>query len=178
MSLGRLSNEDVIFKRKFRWTFVLGDYGGNLVVSLSNSQYKGHVCKISARPSITWNPQEVNHIIETVYLPARASWDPINITVFDIAGDDYMYQWMRSFYDPEQGIVHPIGDGSTTAGAPKKTGLLNLLDGHGSTIESWEIQGCWPENINWGELDYTSSDLVDITFTLRYDRAIIYNSKN
>jgi len=59
---------------------------------------------------------------------------------------------------------------------PKRTARIILLDGHGRNIEQWELQACWPIDIDWGELDMSNSDVLDVKFTLRYDRAILINN--
>ena len=48
-----------------------------------------------------------------------------------------------------------------------------MLDPQGTVVELWDLQGAWPQNINWGELDYASSDNAEITFSLRFDGAIL-----
>src|ERR1035437_8274110 len=113
MDIGRLGSETAVFKRRFRWLFHLSDLGnvggagssdpGAIVTSSGNT---GHIAKLAARPSMTFNEQEVRHVIETVFLPAKAQWNPIEITVFDVNSESYMYQWLKLFYDPELGIVH------------------------------------------------------------------------
>jgi hypothetical protein len=184
MDFGRLADPTTVFKRKFRWLFFLSDFGvvssagsSNASTVVASSGNTGHVCRIAARPSMTFNEQEVRHVIETVYLPARTQWNPIEITVFDVDHESYLYQWMKIFYDPEKGAVNPVGFNTGTAGIgdAKKTGTLQLLDGHAKILEEWQLQGCWPNQINWGTLDYSSSETADINFTIRYDRAVLSN---
>jgi hypothetical protein len=45
------------------------------------------------------------------------------------------------------------------------------LDSNGSIIESWTLHNAWVKDVNFGELDYTSEDPVEITLKLRYDWA-------
>ena len=33
------------------------------------------------------------------------------------------------------------------------------------------MEGCWLQNVDWGDLDYSSSEAVSITLTIRYDHA-------
>jgi len=63
--------------------------------------------------------------------------------------------------------------------AQRKDALTNLKANYdaglaaaeGNALEEWTIENCWPQTVNWGDLDYTSSDTADIEMTLRYDRA-------
>lgn len=174
MDIGRLNDPNVVLKRKFRWVFSIGDLGGTEhVVTYASSNKNGHICKISSRPVLSFVEQQVQHTIEIINLPGKAEWEPIKVTVYDIAGDSFMYRWLLSFYDPWYGRVSPIAEPISNLSKPKKEGNLYLLDGHGKTIERWLIEGCWPRSIDWGDLDYESSEIASITFDLRYDRAIL-----
>lgn len=187
MGIGSLGEETAVFKRRFRWIFSISDLGNsgprtNSIVKYATVNSPGHICKIASRPTMTFNEQEVQHVIETVYLPTKPKWNPINITVYDLKGDDYLYQWMKTFYNPEEGFVNPCTENTafvvnrpTGIGSPKKIGVLRLLDGHGNLLEAWELQGCWPLEINWGNLDFNSDETLDIEFQLRYDRAVLFN---
>ena len=49
---------------------------------------------------------------------------------------------------------------------------LELLDPTGSVIEKWILVGTMLNDVDFGDLDYGSSDVADISATLRFDRAI------
>jgi hypothetical protein len=54
----------------------------------------------------------------------------------------------------------------------KKDIELEMLDPTGVVIEKWILQGTMITSANFGDLDYSSSDIADISVTLRFDRAI------
>ena len=54
----------------------------------------------------------------------------------------------------------------------KKDVELELLDPTGVVIEKWILQGTMLTNVNFNDLDYGSSDIADISASLRFDRAI------
>jgi hypothetical protein len=54
----------------------------------------------------------------------------------------------------------------------KKDVELEMLDPTGVVIEKWILQGAMITSANFGDLDYSSSDIADISTTLRFDRAI------
>jgi hypothetical protein len=54
----------------------------------------------------------------------------------------------------------------------KKDIELELLDPTGVVIEKWILQGTFLTNVNFNDLDYSSSDVADISATLRFDRSI------
>jgi hypothetical protein len=74
--------------------------------------------------------------------------------------------WLRLNYEPLTGRM-----GYATF--YKKDITLKLLDPQGTVVELWDMTGAWPQDINWGDLDYASSDNVEINFSLRYDNATL-----
>ena len=55
----------------------------------------------------------------------------------------------------------------------KKEIGLKLLDPVGAVCEEWSLQGTWPQEVNFGDLDYSSSDPTEIAVVLRFDNAIL-----
>ena len=54
---------------------------------------------------------------------------------------------------------------------------FEILDGgNGANIpnvlETWELYGCFVQNINYNELDYATQDPANITMTVRFDNAV------
>lgn len=165
MGLGVLAAPETIFKRRFRWMFniegVCGDQGVNVLPPL-----KG------ARPNLAFKNIEVQHLIEDVYLPGKPDWKPINLTLYEICGNNMrghpVWDWIHQIYQPYEGNYYPIINSN---GAFKKTGELELYNGCGNIIESWTFENCWPEQINFGELDMGNNEVVTCDITLKYDRA-------
>jgi hypothetical protein len=54
----------------------------------------------------------------------------------------------------------------------KKDVELEMLDPTGVVVQKWILQSTQLNDVDFGGLDYSSSDLADITATLRFDRAI------
>ena len=163
MGIGRLGAPDAVLKRKMRWTLEIAD----VVRTGTFADVKeGHICKIAMRPSFSFDQQEVQHVSEKVYLPGKPTWEPLDVTLYDMATESYAFRWLTTFYDPTSGVIKPVAE------AAKREATLLLFDGKGNTIEHWRIYGCWPANIVWGDLDYATSDTVDVKLTIRYDRAV------
>jgi hypothetical protein len=54
---------------------------------------------------------------------------------------------------------------------------FELLDGGNganapSVLETWELYGCFVQNINYNDLDYASQEPVQITMSIRFDNAV------
>lgn len=86
------------------------------------------------------------------------------------------------YQNPElvgQAIVSGFNDGtlktfSKFAGVATVPSIrVQQLDSNGNAVETWELKNAWVKEITFGELDYTSEDLTEITLKLRYDWAVL-----
>jgi hypothetical protein len=41
-----------------------------------------------------------------------------------------------------------------------------------NVLETWEVYGCYLSNVNYGDLNYGSSEPVTVAMTLRFDNAV------
>jgi hypothetical protein len=70
------------------------------------------------------------------------------------------------------------GTGSTLRTMAKGTATRQFdqiqiiqIDANGDALETWTLNNAWVKSVNFGNLDYSSDDINDITFTFRYDWA-------
>ena len=55
---------------------------------------------------------------------------------------------------------------------------IETLDGNNGSenapkpFDTWDLQGCFISNIQYGDLNYADSNMVQVTVTLRYDHAL------
>lgn len=152
------------FKRKYRWLFKIPTVSGEGVGALAPSK--------ASRPSISFKEIEVQHISETVYFPGKPEWKPVQLTLYDVCngqpGLHPVFEWLKQIYDPTgDGTYRPSCDGF------KQAATLELYDGCGQTVETWTFEAAWPQSVEFGDLDMSSSEVVVCDLTLRYDRAYI-----
>jgi hypothetical protein len=168
MGLGKLAGPDLVFKRKYRWTF-------QIFPSCGNQPIPAHFVKLASRPNLTIEETEINFLHGKMWIPGKGTWETITVTYYDIgnagAGMTALFSWLATVYnftDPDglhQSSKRGTGPGS---GGYAGQGILLLYDGCGVTMESWELANMWPQAVNFGELDYSSSEEVTIELTLRY----------
>lgn len=143
-------------KRKFRWI-------------LQIDGVDAFVLKTAARPQATFEETVVDYINAKRYLAGKMAWNPISITLHDPiapSAAQKVMDWLRTNYEPLTGR-------SGYATFYKKDITLKLLDPQGAVVELWDLTGVWPMDINYGDLDYASSDNVEITCQLRFDNATL-----
>lgn len=162
MGIGNLGFSNLVFKRKFRFTFELQDICGGQSVPK-------HFVKVAARPQIDIDEVELNFLNAVTWLPGKARWQTMNVTYIDVASQEMapLYNWLASVYN----FTDPV---NLEMGSQRKdytaTGVLKLYDGCGQLLERWTMMDMWPTSINFGDLDYSSSDEVTIELTMRYSQ--------
>lgn len=167
MGLGALAGPDLVFKRKYRWTFSVEPYCGQPIPS--------HFVKLASRPNLTIEETEINFLHGKMWIPGKGSWETITVTYYDVGngGDGItgLFSWLATTYN----FTDPVGLHQSSkrgngfgSGGYSADGTLQLFDGCGMIMERWSLKHIWPQAINFGELDYSSSEEVTVELTLRY----------
>lgn len=166
MGLGKLGGASLVHKRKFRWLFE--------VQQLTNGDVPPHFVKIASRPNLSIEETEINFLNGKTWIPGKASWETITITFYDVATDDNipLWSWLATVYN----FLNPV----TLEQASRRdnyagVAVLTLYDGCGKGLERWSMGDAWPQAVNFGELDYSSSEEVTIEVTLRYSNVSYVN---
>ena len=170
MGIGDLGLSNIVFKRKFRWTFS--------ITTDSYGDISAKYVKIAARPSLKIETTEVNFLNSKIWVPGKGEWDDLTVTYNDVVGGSAssdmsnLYSWLAAVYDFSSYASVSSQDQASMNTDYTGDGTLTMLDGCGNTLESWQIKDMWPTTINFGDLDYNSSDIAEISLTFKYARAI------
>lgn len=160
MGLGRIGEKNIVFKRKFRWTFTVFD------ICPDFDTLEPSFVKLASRPNISFEETEINFLNGKTWIPGKGTWETITVTYIDAAVDDMrpLYKWLAAVYEFNDPTRLRMGSRASWAA----TGILTMYDGCGDEIEEWQMGNMWPQAINFGDLDYAASDEVTIELTLRY----------
>lgn len=121
-----------------------------------------------ARPKYTSEETEIQFLNTSTYVVGRFTWETISVSFRDPIGPSAaqaLMEWVRLHSESVTGR-------QGYAAGYKKDVELELLDPTGVVIEKWILQGTMLNDVDFGDLDYGSSDIADISATLRFDRAI------
>lgn len=170
MGIGNVGAPGVIFKRKFRWTFSIQTPVGNIGASF---------VKVAARPKLAIDPTEIRYLNQTTWIPGRPKWEPISVKYIDVPALELqgLWNWIATIYnfvDPQTKYFNANPTMSEKAGW-YGVGTLNLYDGCGTPLETWALGSMWPDSVDFGELDYQSSDEVTIDLSLRYSEVAYFS---
>ena len=128
-----------------------------------------YLIKTANRPSIEFEEVELSHMNVKRYVKGKASWQPVEITLYDPivpSAAQAVMEWVRLSHESVTGR-----DGYSDF--YKKDVDIEVLGPVGDKVESWKLKGAWIQSANFNDLDFSSSDPIDIEVTLRYDYAIL-----
>lgn len=154
-------------KYRFRATFE------NFGVSADKTELTKQVVDIK-RPSVNFNPITVDVYNSKVYLQGKPEWQETTINLRDDAAGNISRlvgeQIQKQFDFAEQS--------SAASGIDYKFLLrYEVLDGGNgantpNVLETWELYGAMISQVDYGDMNYSSNDPVQIALTLRFDNAV------
>ena len=128
-----------------------------------------YLIKASGRPEITNGKVTIDHINVKRYVKGRSEWSDITVTLYDPivpSAAQAVMEWVRLSHESLTGR-----DGY--AGMYKKDVDIYQLGPIGDKIEHWKLKGAFITSAGFGDVDWSASDVVEISLTLTYDYAIL-----
>ena len=125
--------------------------------------------KTAARPQITFDKVELEHMNVTKYIKGKGKWQDMNITLYDPivpSAAGAVMEWVRLHHESATGR-----DGYQDF--YKKNVNFKVLGPVGDIIEKWTLYGTYIGDATFGDLDFSDSQPVEIALTLVYDYAIL-----
>lgn len=121
------------------------------------------------RPTRSFDNTALHSYNNIMYIPQKPTWNTIEVKV----RDDITNSVSTLVGAQLQKQQNHFDQTSALAGINFKfTTIIEVLDG-GNTgvLENWYLEGCYLEQAAYDSHDYSSSEPVSITLTLRYDNA-------
>ena len=140
--------------------------------------------KTATKPNFTITESSHSFLGHTFYHPGRVEWQPIDVTLGDPVQPDAsatMMNMLRQMgYDYPDGLDYANGrDGRGPTGISKKRAVaamgetkITQLNADGEELESWKLINPFITKAEFGSLDYSSDEMVDVSISIRYDYAI------
>ena len=156
-------------KLKYRFRASFENFG----VSTPRTELTKQVIDIT-RPSISFDEMEVPVYNSKIYLVGKHTWENVTVNLRDdvnggvtkLVGEqvqkqfDFMEQSSASSGIDYKFITRfEILDGGNGANAP-------------SVLETWELYGCFLQNVNYGDLNYATAEPATVSMTIRFDNAV------
>jgi len=126
------------------------------------------------RPNLNFNPITIDLYNSKMYLQGKPEWQTVSVEFRDDANGNVRLligeQVQKQFDFAEQ-------SGAVSGIDYKFVTRFEALDGGNgtnspTTLEEWELYGCFIQEVNYNNFDYNSNDPATISMTLRYDNAL------
>jgi hypothetical protein len=167
IGISYINPNEKVWLRKSRWllrTFPVSGAFNNAEPAFVYKPQEFSLCHMAGRPKVSFEKQEIKHVHETATYHGRPTWEPIELQIFNVAGDSNIYRWLQAHYDPD-------GENWGYRDEALVNMSLHLFNGVGEEQEVWELEDCWASMIDWGDLDYSSTELANCSITVEYIRA-------
>lgn len=119
-------------------------------------------------PQVSLNVLELRHGNDALKFAGVATWAGGEITILDILNKDELdavLAWVKQGYDWVDGAIGiAYGDNGY-----KKTGFIAEYAADGKYIRRWNIDGMWISKLDLGQLDATSGEMKEISFSIEID---------
>jgi len=165
-------------KRKYRFTVQIsaGAATGTELEAIAPLWF----AKTVDKPEITVNTADVNFMQHKFYFPGTVEWNEISLTltdpiVPDVAGATVKMLQAAGYLGPQGATKGPI-ELKSIAKAKSFKVIITQVDAEGTTKEHWTLNNAFITKLGFGDLDYSSEDLSEITMTFRYDWATVETS--
>jgi len=123
----------------------------------------------ATRPTFQQSEQAVHSYNSVGYYGGKPQWNTVDIE----ARDDVTNTLSKLVGHQVQKQQNHFEQTSPLAASNYKFQMyLETLDGgNDAVIEQWFLEGCFLTNVNYSNFDYSSSDMVTVSMTVRYDIA-------
>jgi len=156
-------------KLKYRFRASFENFG----VSTPRTEMTKQIMNIT-RPSVTFEENMIDIYNTKVYLVGKHSWEPITVNL----RDDVNGAVAKLTGEQVQKQFDFMEQSSAASGIDYKfITRFEILDGGNgantpNVLETWELYGCFIQNVNYNDLDYASQEPAMITLSVRFDNAV------
>lgn len=122
------------------------------------------------RPKVSHESIPVDSYNSRMYVMGKHTWEPISITLRDDIGNNLTKLVGNQL---QTQLNHRNQQGPAAGTNYKFSMLVEILNGNdGTAVEQIQLEGCFIQNADYSQTDYSASDPVQITLTIQYDNAI------
>jgi hypothetical protein len=161
----------VMPKLQYRFRVKMINFGNDA----TSDDFTQNVVSMS-RPSITHDEITIDAYNSRAYAAGKHTWEPVTLTMRDDVNNSVNKHIAAQL---QKQMNHGQQSTPLAAGDYKFGILVEQLDGANpaTVIETWSLNGCFIQNVNYGENNYATSDAMQITVTIRYDSADIHSEE-
>lgn len=141
---------------------------------IGNSEFLTLQVVTADRPKLSFEEITLDRYNSRAYIAGKHTFETVNI-VFEADIGGGVLTALQDQLEHQQKL---IGMGArlrmpaaTSGSRYKFTTKILQLDGDDTVFETWYLEGCFLQNVDWGDLDYAASETIKVTATIRFDHA-------
>lgn len=130
------------------------------------------------KPEMELGETEHQYINHTFYYPGRMKWNTVSATLVDPVTPDASLTMVNIIRN--SGYSFPTSPNDVTTVSKKRAvqslgrvEIQQIGPDDETPIERWILENAWVRKVNFGDLDYSEENMVDISLDIRYDFARI-----
>jgi len=156
-------------KLKYRFRVMFENFG----VATPRTELTKQVIDFT-RPSVTFEEITIDIYNSKLYLAGKHTWEMVTVNLRDDASGNVT----KLVGQQLQKQLDFMEQASAASGIDYKfVTKVEMLDGGNGVaqpvvLETWELYGCYLQNVNYGDLNYGSSEVVTISMSIRFDNAV------
>lgn len=160
-------------KLKYRFRVEFQNFG----VSTPRTELTKQVMDFT-RPTVNFEEMSIPIYNSTIKLAGKYSWSDITCTLRDDAGGAVS----KLVGEQLQKQLDFAEQASASSGIDYKfVTQFQVLDGGNGTnepqvLETWELYGCFLKEVNYGDMNYGTSEPATIAMTITFDNAVQTNT--
>jgi hypothetical protein len=125
-----------------------------------------------SRPQIDHEDVTVDTYNSKIRLAGKHTWQDITLTL----RDDIDSNVIKALDTQLSNQVNHLTQTSAKSGAEYKFKMyIETLDGSNNlesgVLDKWELVGCFLPNVSYGDVNYSSSEMINVVATIRFDNA-------
>jgi len=154
-------------KQKYRFRVIFLNFGGSDATGLA-SDLTQNVMTMT-RPKLGQEPIAIDAYNSKAYIASKHEWETVELKM----RDDITGSVVGLVGEQVQRQINHYEQTSALSGADYKFSMeIQTMDGStDGVLDFWRLEGCFVSNADYSDLDYASSDPVEISLTIRYDNA-------
>jgi hypothetical protein len=156
-------------KLKYRFRVMFENFG----VATPRTELTKQVIDFT-RPSVSFEEITIDIYNSKLYLAGKHTWEMVTVNLRDDASGNVT----KLVGQQLQKQLDFMEQASAASGIDYKfVTKLEMLDGGNGVnqpvvLETWELYGCYLQNVNYNDLNYASSEVVTISMSIRFDNAV------
>jgi hypothetical protein len=158
-------------KLNYRFRVKVTNFG---IGTNSTNEFTRQVMNVT-RPKLSHEEVVLDSYNSKAYIAGKHTWESVTVVLRDDISNNLTKLVGSQIQRQMDHRQQKSPTGGFLAGSDYKFNMfVETLDGNSAfPVEVFTLEGCFVQNVDYGQTDYTSSEPVQITLTVRFDNCLL-----